>query len=147
MNIINFKTNKHWHLICEIHDASRPGELVGSAPKKAFVPLNECYETEGLFNDKIYVGIVNENLVGFVAFNHSKITWLYVHPDHQKKGYGRKLLKFVMNKAEKPTSVLVLNKNLKAIKLYESEGFSIVKSKKGTIPIADINVECFEMKI
>ena len=147
MNIINFKTNKHWHLICEIHDAARPGELVGSAPKKAFVPLNECYETEGLFNDKIYVGIVNENLVGFVAFNHSKITWLYVHPDHQKKGYGRKLLKFVMNKAEKPTSVLVLNKNLKAIKLYESEGFSKVQSKKGTIPIADINVECFEMKI
>tara|TARA_B100001057_G_scaffold52631_1_gene46811 strand:+ start:419 stop:577 length:159 start_codon:yes stop_codon:yes gene_type:complete len=52
-----------------------------------------------------------------------------------------------MNKAEKPTSVLVLNKNLKAIKLYESEGFSIVQSKKGTIPIADIDVECFEMKI
>ena len=46
--------------------------------------------------DKIYVGKVNEEVVGFVAFNHSKITWLYVHPNHQKKGYGRKLLKFVM---------------------------------------------------
>ena len=147
MNIISFKNNKHWNLICEIHDAARPGELAGSAPKKAFVPLNKCYETEGLFNDKIYVGIVNEKVVGFVAYNHSKITWLYVHPNHQKKGYGRKLLKFIMNKAEKPTSVFVLNKNLKAIKLYQSEGFSIVQSKKGTIPIADIDVECFEMKI
>ena len=43
--------------------------------------------------------------------------------------------------------IIVLNRNLKAIKLYKSEGFSIVQSKKGTIPIADINVECFEMKI
>ena len=147
MNIRNFSIDKHWNSICEVHDASRPGELEGSAPKKAFVPLEKCYKTEALLNDKIYVGLVNEKVVGFVAFNHSKITWLYVHPNYQKKGYGRKLLKFVMNKVEKPTSVLVLNRNLKAIKLYKSEGFSIVQSKKGTIPIADIDVECFEMKI
>ena len=147
MNIKNFSLDEHWKSICEVHDASRPGELDGSAPKKAFVPLEKCYKTESLLNDKIYVGIVSEKVVGFVAFNHSKITWLYVHPSCQKKGYGRKLLKFIMNKAEKPTSVLVLNRNLKAIKLYKSEGFSIVQSKKGTIPIADIDVECFEMKI
>ena len=146
MNIKNFIPDKHWNFICEIHDAARPGELEGSAPKKAFVPLEKCYKTEGLLNDKIYVGKVNEEVVGFVAFNHSKITWLYVHPNHQKKGYGRKLLKFVISKTEKPTSVLVLNKNLKAIKLYETEGFRIVKSKKGKIPIADVSVEYYEMK-
>ena len=147
MNIVNFLIDKHWNSICEIHDASRPGELLGSAPKKAFIPLEKCHKNEALLNDKIYVGVLNEEVIGFVAYNQSKITWLYVHPNHQKKGYGRKLLKFVVNKAEKPTSVLVLNKNIKAIKLYESEGFSIVQSKKGTIPIADIDVECFEMTL
>tara|TARA_Y100000748_G_scaffold224817_1_gene189325 strand:+ start:168 stop:611 length:444 start_codon:yes stop_codon:yes gene_type:complete len=145
MNIKNFFFDEHWNFVCEIHDAARPGELEGSATQKAFVPLEKCYQAEGLLNDKIYVAEINEKIVGFVALSHSKITWLYVHPNHQKKGYGRQLLKFAIKKAEKPISVLVLNKNLKAIKLYESEGFCIAKSKKGTIPIADINVKCYEM--
>ena len=146
MEIKNFIYNEHWVDICDIHDKSRPGELKGSAPRRAFVPLEKCYKTESLLDDKIYVGKVNEEIVGFVALNRSKITWLYVHPSHQKKGYGRKLLIFVISKAEKPTSVIVLNKNLKAIKLYESEGFRIVKSKRGKIPITDVNVEYYEMK-
>ena len=29
---------------------------------------------------------------------------------------------------------------------YESEGFHIIKSKKGTIPISNVNVECYLME-
>ena len=46
MKIKNFIHKKHWNRICEIHDAARPGELEGSAPEKAFVPLEKCYEEE-----------------------------------------------------------------------------------------------------
>ena len=93
MEIKNFIYNEHWVDICDIHDKSRPGELKGSAPKRAFVPLEKCYKTEGLLDDKIYVGKVNEEIVGFVALNRSKITWLYVHPSHQKKRLWKEIIK------------------------------------------------------
>ena len=145
MNIKNFIFDEHWNFICEIHDAARPGELEGSAPHKAFVPLEKCYKEEKLLEDKIYVGEVDNKIVGFVAFNSSNITWLYVHPNIQGEGYGRQLLQFAVQKTEKPTKVLVLNKNLKAISLYKSEGFTIMESTKGTIPIANVDVECYRM--
>ena len=145
MNIKNFIFDEHWNFICEIHDAARPGELEGSAPQKAFVPLEKCYIEEKLLEDKIYIGEVDNKIVGFVAFNSSNITWLYVHPNIQGEGYGRQLLQFAVQKTEKPTKVLVLNKNLKAISLYKSEGFTIMESTKGTIPIANVDVECYRM--
>ena len=146
MNIKNFIFDEHWNFICEIHDAARPGELEGSAPQKAFVPLEKCYKEEKLLKDKIYVGEVDNKIIGFIAFNSSNITWLYVHPDIQNEGYGRQLLQFAVEKTKRPTKVLVLNKNLKAITLYKSEGFTIVKSKQGTIPIVDIDVICYRME-
>ena len=146
MKIKNFIHKKHWIPICEIHDAARPSELEGSAPQKAFVPLEKCYEEEGLLGDKIYIGEVDESIVSFIAFDSHNITWLYVHPIYQGNGYGRQLLRFGVEKTEDPTKVLVLNKNLKAIALYESEGFTIVKSKKGTIPIANVDVVCYRME-
>ena len=112
MKIKNFIYKKHWSRICEIHDAARPIELKGSAPKKAFVPLEKCYKEEGLLDDKIYIGEVDESIVGFIAFDSYNITWLYVHPVYQGSGYGRQLLRFGVEETEDPTKVLVLNKNL-----------------------------------
>ncbi len=146
MKIKNFIHKKHWSPICEIHDAARPIELEGSAPKKAFVPLSRCHKEEGLLDDKIYIGEAGGSIVGFIAFDSCNITWLYVHPAYQGNGYGRQLLRFGVEKTEDPTKVLVLNKNLKAIALYESEGFTIVKSKKGTIPITNVDVICYRMQ-
>ena len=141
MKIKNFIYKKHWSRICEIHDAARPSELEGSAPEKAFVPLEECYKEEGLLDDKIYIGEVDESIVGFIAFDSYNIKWLYVG-----SGYGRQLLRFGVEETEDPTKVLVLNKNLKAIALYESEGFTIIDSKEGTIPIANVDVICYRME-
>ncbi|HIF29417.1 MAG: GNAT family N-acetyltransferase [bacterium] len=146
MKIKNFISDEHWNSICEIHDAARPGELEGSAPQEAFVPLKKCYKEEGLLDDKVYIGEVNGTVVGFVAFDSCNITWLYIHPSHQGNKYGRQLLQFAVKKTKNPTKVLVLNKNLKAISLYESEGFTIVKSKKGTIPIVNVDVVCYRME-
>lgn len=146
MKIKNFIYKKHWSRICEIHDAARPSELEGSAPEKAFVPLEECYKEEGLLDDKIYIGEVDESIVGFIAFDSYNIKWLYVHPIYQGSGYGRQLLRFGVEETEDPTKVLVLNRNLKAIALYESEGFTIIDSKEGTIPIANVDVICYRME-
>tara|TARA_X000001036_G_scaffold281560_1_gene261460 strand:+ start:213 stop:692 length:480 start_codon:yes stop_codon:yes gene_type:complete len=144
MVIRKYNHDTDWERICEIHDLARPGELEGSASKEAFIPLQKCYKEEELFNDEIFVGKIN-NTIGFVAFNHHDISWLYIHPNYQKKGYGRQLLQFAIKKTQRPTKVVVLNKNFKAISLYKSEGFIIAKTKTGKIPLTNVGATAHRM--
>ena len=44
-----------WDDICKIHDKARILELEESAPKEAFIPLEECYKVEKLFDSIIFV--------------------------------------------------------------------------------------------
>ena len=57
-----------WDNICKIHDKARILELEESAPKEAFIPLEECYKVEKLFDSIIFVAEQNNETIGFVAF-------------------------------------------------------------------------------
>ena len=135
-----------WDNICKIHDSARLIELDGSVSKKAFIPLINCYKEEELFNSTIFIGEINNETIGFVAFDKHEITWLYVDPKFFGKGYGRRLLDFVLNKALRPTKVTVLNNNLRAISLYKSYGFKIISKNKGKIPLTEIEAIGFNME-
>ena len=135
-----------WDNICKNHDSARLIELDGSVSKKAFIPLNNCYKEEELFNSTIFIGEINNETIGFVAFDEHEITWLYVDPKFFGKGYGRRLLDFVLNKALRPTKVTVLNNNLRAISLYKSYGFKIISKNKGKIPLTEIEAIGFNME-
>tara|TARA_Y100000816_G_C25676017_1_gene358196 strand:+ start:35 stop:499 length:465 start_codon:yes stop_codon:yes gene_type:complete len=135
-----------WDNICKIHDSARLIELDGSVSKKAFIPLINCYKEEELFNSTIFIGEINNETIGFVAFDEHEITWLYVDPKFFGKGYGRRLLDFVLNKALRPTKVTVLNNNLRAISLYKSYGFKIISKNKGKIPLTEIEAIGFNME-
>ena len=135
-----------WDNICKIHDSARLIELDGSVSKKAFIPLINCYKEEELFNSTIFIGEINNETIGFVAFDKHEITWLYVDPKFFGKGYGRRLLDFVLNKALRPTKVTVLNNNLRAISLYKSNGFKIISKNKGKIPLTEIEAIGFNME-
>ena len=135
-----------WDNICKIHDSARLIELDGSVSKKAFIPLINCYKEEELFNSTIFIGEINNETIGFVAFDEHEITWLYVDPKFFGKGYGRRLLDFVLNKALRPTKVTVLNNNLRAISLYKSYGFKIISKNKGKIPLTEIEAIGFKME-
>ena len=135
-----------WDNICKIHDSARLIELDGSVSKKAFIPLINCYKEEELFNSTIFIGEINNETIGFVAFDEHEITWLYVDPKFFGKGYGRRLLDFVLNKALRPTKVTVLNNNLRAISLYKSNGFKIISKNKGKIPLTEIVAIGFNME-
>ena len=57
-----------------------------------------------------FLFLVNQ-VVGFVSWNGSYITWLYVAPPHQRRGIGRRLLKEAMERIgpEAWTSLLAGN--------------------------------------
>ena len=135
-----------WDNICRIHDDARIIELDGSASKKAFIPLSECYKEEELFDSSIFIGEENNKAIGFVAYDKNEITWLYVDPKFFRNGYGRRLLDFALEKVSRPTRVTVLNNNFRAISLYKSCDFKIISEKKGKIPHTDIDAIGLKME-
>ncbi len=125
--------NRDWQRLCEIHDAARMDELRGSVDLAAFLTLEETAENEGLFDDELYVGLLEEKVVGFVAFSPDEINWLYVDPNYYKKGIGYTLLNFALERCDDKVEVSVLSGNTPAIQLYLKTGFKIIEKKKGKL--------------
>lgn len=126
-----------WDAIARAHDAARLQELAPSVGVEAFRPLAATAEREGLFDEHVWVAALDGEVVGFVAFAHDEVSWLYVHPHAQQRGVGRALLRHALAHAddfggEGYVSVTVLDGN-PARKLYESEGFRLVQTRRGAL--------------
>jgi len=122
-----------WDSICEVHDLSRPGELKGTVPKEAFIALKDAAKNEGLFDGELFVGTVENRIIGFIAWEPGEITWLYIHPKFQRQGFGTELLQFAISKLTTQIEISVLAGNKKALSLYKNEGFEIIRKKKGKL--------------
>lgn len=122
-----------WQRLCDIHDRARIDELTGSVDLKAFLTLEQTAENEGLFDDQLWVALEADNVVGFVAFEPEEITWLYVDSNHYRKGIGRRLLRFAIERCSDKIGLDVLSGNKPAIQLYLQEGFEIIETKKGRL--------------
>ena len=117
-----------WHQSCRVHDMARPIELEGSCDPAAFVPLaTEEEDIEDFHRSKKFVACVDEEIVGFVGVDHDEVTWLYVDPAVFGQGIGRLLLRKGLEVIDGETRTFVLDGNNKARRLYESEGFSVVR--------------------
>lgn len=126
-----------WDAIARAHDAARLQELAPSVGVAAFRPLAETARREGLFDEHVWVAELDREVIGFVAYAHAEVTWMYVHPDAQQRGVGRALLRHALAHAddfggEGYVSVTVLDGN-PARKLYESEGFRLVETRRGAL--------------
>ncbi|TQN35690.1 ribosomal protein S18 acetylase RimI-like enzyme [Blastococcus colisei] len=124
-----------WDAIARAHDAARLQELAPSVGVEAFRPLAETAKREGLFDEQVWVAELDGEVVGFVAYAHAEVTWMYVHPESQQRGVGRALLRHALAHAddlggEGYVTVTVLDGN-PARKLYESEGFRLVETRRG----------------
>ncbi len=122
-----------WARLCEIHDRSRLDELRGSVDLAAFLTLEQTAENEGLFDDQLLVAELENRVVGFIAFDPSEITWLYVDPGYYRKGIGRKLIQTAIDNCGNKITIEVLTGNLPALKLYQSFGFQITETRKGQL--------------
>ena len=122
-----------WPRLCEIHDAARLDELRLSAGEAGFLTLEQSAENEGLFAGRLDVAEVNGQVVGFVAFTHDELTWLYVAPAMYRRGIGRALLRHAIENAGETFRAELLEGNEPALRLYLSEGFHIVRHVIGRL--------------
>jgi ribosomal protein S18 acetylase RimI-like enzyme len=125
----------YWNDIQKVHDSARMQELALANLKDAFLPLTVAAEREDLFDYQLYVAMEEESVVGFVAFTEDELAWLYVQPDHQRRGVGRSLAKFALTQmTQEEKSVEVLFGNEPARKLYRSIGFTDETIVHGKMP-------------
>jgi GNAT superfamily N-acetyltransferase len=80
----------------------------------------------------IWVGMHNENVVAFLAINHSYIDRMYVDPEEWRKGWGRSLVFFAKTLHPTGLELHTHQQNHPARRLYELNGFKAVRF--GTSP-------------
>jgi ribosomal protein S18 acetylase RimI-like enzyme len=120
-----------WPAICHIHDRARPDELKGSCDPRAFIPIGQDPEVEDLKRSQKFVACDGDKVVGFSAVDEKYVSFLYVDPDYYVRGIGRKLLQMALDVIGEGAWTIVLDGNLRAIGLYESEGFKETERFKG----------------
>lgn len=124
--------DRDWPAIARIHDAARLDELRDSVGVAAFLTLAETYEGEGLFADQVRVAELDGTVAGFIAYDDTEVTWLYVDPARYRQGVGRALLRHALAGAGR-MEVTVLAGNPAALALYLAEGFTITETRTGPL--------------
>jgi putative acetyltransferase len=80
--------------------------------------------------NQVWVADLDEKIVGFIAFADGWVNHLYIAPEYQRQGVGRRLLEI----AKSSSTVLdlwVFEANVPAILFYEREGFRIIQRTDG----------------
>lgn len=121
-----------WVAVCTIHDLARPDELLGSCDPRAFVPLADDLEDAANFHrSHKFVACVGSQVVGFVGVDGTYLSWLYVAPAFYRRGIGRQLLRWGIQCIGPQAWTIALAGNSRARKLYESEGFRVIRTYEG----------------
>lgn len=122
-----------WPHLQRIHDAARLQELTRCHYVDGYADLQATFEAEKLFEGEVAVLLYQEIPRGFIAFTDQEITWMYVEPGYQRRGFGKELLYYALQRTKRPLSIWVLHGNLPAIELYRSLGFVFMEEKKGQL--------------
>lgn len=118
-----------WEQTCRVHDLARPLELSGSCDARAFVPLAQDPESEGIAICCMWVSCDNTGtVVGFSGVQEQYVAWLYVDPSHHGQGVGRRLLRQALAVAGPKAWTIALAGNARALGLYRTEGFAPVQT-------------------
>ncbi|MRX73931.1 GNAT family N-acetyltransferase [Bacillus lacus] len=75
---------------------------------------------------KIELALMNEEVVGIIVYHVSEINQLYIHVDYQGMGIGNRLLAIAKERSKGKLSLYTFQKNKKAQRFYEKQGFKIV---------------------
>ncbi|MFB6115494.1 MAG: GNAT family N-acetyltransferase [Candidatus Nanohalobium sp.] len=83
---------------------------------------------------KFYVA-ENETITGVAGFHpKGKIAGIFIHPDHQREGIGRKLMQKIDNEAEKEgVEELEVSASITAKEFYEKFGFKTIEETESEI--------------
>ncbi|WP_425616185.1 DUF6714 family protein [Anatilimnocola sp. NA78] len=127
-------TADDWPAVCQVHDAARVQELAaGQVDPRAFRPMLEVAKADEFFLSETLVACAGEAVVGFVSWNSSYITWLYVDPRQQRRGIGRQLLQAALDRIGGEAWTTTIAGNEPALSLYRSLGLELVKTMPSEI--------------
>ena len=77
-------------------------------------------------DNRIYLAMFNEVVVGLMATDGTWINQLYIHIDYQGKGIGSRMVNLAKQLSSGSLSLHTFEVNLKARRFYEKHGFSMV---------------------
>ncbi|MEH7430013.1 GNAT family N-acetyltransferase, partial [Priestia megaterium] len=76
---------------------------------------------------KIELALMDEQIVGMIAYDADEISQLYVHVDYQGGGIGQRLLERAKTESNGKLILSTFERNKNAQRFYEKHGFSIIK--------------------
>ena len=114
--------------LCHVMDRARMQELETANMEQVFIQLKDAPYLRYLLKCKMYVATKAEKIVGFVGLRPHELSFLYVDPNFQNHGVGKKLIEFALKRLERPIKLDVFTDNLAAKALYEKYGFKVVKT-------------------
>ena len=120
-------THADWESVCRVHDAARILELTASGVDiRAFRPMVDEAEADEFFDSATVVAQVDDAIAGFVSWNGTYITWLYVEPAFQRRGIGRSLLQHALQQIGPEAWTNMIAGNEPTLALYRSLGMEVV---------------------
>jgi putative acetyltransferase len=95
---------------------------------------------------KFYVAKKENELVGVAGFHpKGEIAGIFIHPDHQREGIGRKLMQKIDKKAEKEgVEEIEVSASLTAKEFYEKLGFEMIEETESEME--GKNIPIYKMK-
>src|SRR5208283_5564957 len=112
--------DKDWVAVREIYDLSKPDELRGLVEASAIPPLESDPEMLVLFRDSQIVVMEDAGrIIGFCGNRGTVITWLFVHPEHRRKGVARALVQGMLARLDGTMTLNVATTNVAACNLYQ----------------------------
>lgn len=98
-----------------------------------FIEVNYWKNNYPLVKEKmpeatIYVYEQDTKVIGFVGLSDTYIAGIFVEPNHQSSGIGKKLLASVQTRYDE-LFLHVYKKNKRAVKFYLREGFLVVNEQ------------------
>lgn len=75
---------------------------------------------------QIDLALIDEDVVGMIAYNDREISQLYIHLEYQGIGIGRTLLDKAKAQSSGKLTLYTFEVNEKAQRFYENQGFEII---------------------
>ncbi|MBI5594237.1 MAG: GNAT family N-acetyltransferase [Deltaproteobacteria bacterium] len=123
-----------WNQVSAIYDLAKPDEMKGFVDAQAITPLAQDGPMLRYFSDsELWVYEENGYVHGFIGLKKDVVSWLFVHPDHRRKGIARSLLNELINIHQGSLRLNIAKSNQPAMTLYESFGFEAFEEFEGNM--------------
>src|SRR6267142_5679840 len=101
-----------WDSVREIYDLSKPDEMRGSVDLRAIRRLESDADMMALFRQSEILVMEDEGqVIGFGGNKGGYISWLFVHPQHRRRGVARALLGAILSRLAGAVSLNVAKSN------------------------------------